>query len=132
MPITIHRLGGFPGLPAKDAPPGITVDFQPTFYNHPDTDVPSLDCVYCDPPPDEDDGAGGIQRQGRWVASDEGHDGFLLECDGCKRRFNRACFYPHEETMTSRQVPSEGGRLASEVTVPAQVTEDRKWGPFDS
>lgn len=130
MTITIQRLGRFPDLPAKDAPPWITVNFQPTFHNDRDTDVPSLDCVFCDPPPAEDDGAGGIQKRGRWVASDEGHDGFLLECGGCKRRFDRACFYPHEETMTSKQVVSEDGGRASEVTVPAQVTDDYLWGPF--
>ena len=131
MPITILRFGRFPDLPAKDAPPGITMNFQPTFHNHRDTNVPSLDCVICDRPPEEDDGLGRTEKQGNWVPSDEGHDGFLLECDTCKIRFDRACFYPHEETMTSRQVASEGGRLASEVTVPAQVTEDWKWGPFD-
>lgn len=131
MPITILRLGRFPDLPAKDAPPGVTVNLRPTFRNHRDTDIPSLDCVICDPPPNEDDGLGRIQKHGRWVASDEGHDGLLLECRACGSRFDRACFYPQEETMTSKQVVTKGGSMASEVTVPAQATDAWKWGPFD-
>lgn len=130
MPIRKLPPGRFPTLPAKDGPPGTKVNFVPTFQNYRDA-APTLDCVICDPPPDEDDGVGSIQKQGRWVVSNEGHDGFLLQCDVCETQFDRACFYPHEETMNSRQTATEGGRMASEVTVPAQATDAWKWGPFD-
>lgn len=131
MPITILRLGQFHELPTKDGLPGVTVNHQLNFHNYGDTNVPTLDCVICDPPLSQDDGAGSVQKQGRWVVSNEGHDGFLLECSTCHNRFDRACFYPREETMIERQVVTEGGGMASEGTVPAQVADHYQWGPFD-
>ena len=130
MGLTILKLGRFPDFPSKDGGPAtVTFNYSPSFSNHRDTGEPSLDCVICDRPPDEDDGKGRFMQQGRWVSSDEGEDGFLLECRSCGTRFGRESFSPSTAAVVSRQAITPRG-FASEVPVPPGVTDQYHWGPF--